>query len=507
MSIDHNTVPLTEANLDQLESAIAVPRYDRGRLRRSIVHIGVGGFHRAHLATYVDELCRLGDTDWSIVGAGVLPGDASMASILHDQDHLYTVITCGADAADVQVIGSIVEFVHATPDPSPLIERIADRDTQIVSLTVTEGGYPIDDTTGDYRPDSSNAGPGSAFAAIAAGLELRRTRGAGPITVLSCDNILANGNATRTATVGEARSISEELAEWIEHEVTFPNSMVDRITPTTTDTDRSWLAEHHRLDDGWPVVTEPFRQWVVEDRFAADRLPLEQLDVIVTDDVEPYEMMKLRLLNAGHSCLAYLAALQGIDTVHRALADPAIRAFLSGFLRTEARPVVPAVAGVDLDQYVDSLIVRFSNPNIGDQIARLCLDGSAKFPKFLMPTITTQFQRGGPVRLSALALAGWCEYLRIGADPDSDIELSADPALQQAVDFAVASADDPAAFLEFDLVFDPILRDGPFAEAFVDALRSIRAVGVHSAIDTALDGPHSPDKALARDCEPSTPTT
>ncbi|MFW2333893.1 mannitol dehydrogenase family protein [Ilumatobacter sp.] len=486
MPTSPTTHSLDSGALEHLATSMAVPTYDRNGLRRSIVHIGVGGFHRAHLATYVDELCGLGDTDWSIVGAGVLPGDARMATVLGEQDHLYTLITRGAAAADVQVIGSIVDYLHATPDPEPLIERIADPDTQIVSLTVTEGGYPIDDATGDYRPDSSNAGPGSAFAAIAAGLERRRARDVGPVTVLSCDNILANGNATRAATVGEARTISAELAEWIDREVTFPNSMVDRITPATTDADRSWLAEHHGLDDGWPVVTEPFRQWVVEDRFAGERLPLERLDVIVTDDVEPYEMMKLRLLNAGHSCLAYLAALQGIETVDQALADPAIRGFLQAFLRSEARPVVPAVAGVDLDDYVDSLIVRFSNPNIGDQIARLCLDGSAKFPKFLMPTIATQLERGGPVRLSALALAGWCQYLRVGSDPESGVELSPDPALQQAVDCAVASADDPAAFLEFDLVFDPSLRSGPFTDAFVAALGSIRTLGVPSAIDAAL---------------------
>ncbi len=273
---------------------------------------------------------------------------------------------------------------------------------------------------------------------------------------------------------------------WVVDEVTFPNSMVDRITPATTDADREWLAEHHGLDDGWPVVTEPFRQWVVEDRFAADRLPLEQLDVIVTDDVEPYELMKLRLLNAGHSCLAYLAALLGIETVDRALADPSIRAFLVAFLRSEARPVVPEVAGVDLDEYVDSLIVRFSNPNIGDQIARLCLDGSAKFPKFLMPTIANQLAHDGPVRLAALALAGWCEYLRLGSDPAGDIELSADPALEQAVEHARNSADDPAAFLAFELVFDPSLRTGAFADSFVTAVDSIRANGVRAAIDATI---------------------
>lgn len=409
-----------------------------------------------------------------------------MASVLDEQDYLYTLITRGADSAEVRVIASIVDFVHAAGDPEPLVALIASPDIQIVSLTVTEGGYPVDDATGAYQADSPNAGPGSAFAAIAAGLDRRRSTGGGPLTILSCDNILSNGSVARTATLGAAAEIGAELVDWIGEHVSFPNSMVDRITPGTTDADRAWLVSEHGLADGWPVVTEPFRQWVVEDHFAGDRLPLERLDVIVTDDVEPYEMMKLRLLNAGHSCLAYLAALEGIETVDQALADDSIRTFLVQFLSTEARPVVPPVAGVDLDEYVDSLVERFSNPNIGDQIARLCLDGTAKFPKFLMPTVALQLEAGGRVRLAALALAGWCEYLRLGSDPASAIELSPDPALDEAVRYALASADDPAAFLGFDTVFDPSLRSGPFAEAFVAAVGAIRSDGVRSAIDATL---------------------
>ena len=486
MQSPHIAEPLRTTSLERLGGGVRVPTYDRAALRRGIVHIGVGGFHRAHLATYVDELCESGNRDWSIVGAGVLAGDARMAATLAAQDHLYTLITRGSIDTDVRVIGSIVDYLHAVPSAAGLIERIADPDTQIVSLTVTEGGYPVDDVTGAYRPDAPTAGPGSAFAVIADGLARRHATGGGPLTVLSCDNILGNGRATRTATVGAANALDPALATWIDEHVAFPNSMVDRITPATPDADRDWLADHHHIADGWPVVTEPFRQWVVEDRFAGDRLPLDELDVIVTDDVEPYEHMKLRLLNAGHSCLAYLAALEGIDTVDAALADPGIRSFLTEFLRREARPVVHEVAGVDLDRYVDSLIERFSNPNIGDQISRLCLDGTAKFPKFLVPTITAQLDAGGPVRLAALALAGWCEYLRLGSDPASPIDLSPDPGLDRAVASAKASRDDPTAFLQLDLVFDPAVRSGRFADAFVTGLRSIREQGVRSAIDSAL---------------------
>lgn len=486
MQPPHTDEPLRTSSLEHLGGDVRVPTYDRASLRRGIVHIGVGGFHRAHLATYVDELCESGNRDWSIVGAGVLPGDARMAATLSAQDHLYTLITRGATDTDVRVIGSIVDYLHAVPSADSLIRRIADPETQIVSLTVTEGGYPVDDVTGAYRPDAPTAGPGSAFAVIADGLELRHATGGGPLTLLSCDNILGNGRATRTATIGAATSLDPTLVAWIDEHVAFPNSMVDRITPATTDADRDWLAERHRIADGWPVVTEPFRQWVVEDRFAGDRLPLDDLDVIVTGDVEPYEHMKLRLLNAGHSCLAYLAALEGIETVDAALANPGIRSFLTAFLRREARPVVHDVVGVDLDRYVDSLVERFSNPSIGDQISRLCLDGTAKFPKFLVPTIAAQLDGGGPVRLAALALAGWCEYLRLGSDPASAIQLSNDPGLDRAVACAMASRNDPAAFLELELVFDAGLRTGRFADAFVAGLRSIRNDGVRSAIDSAL---------------------
>jgi mannitol 2-dehydrogenase len=411
-----------------------------------------------------------------------------MATALSRQDHLYTLITRGAETTSVAVIGSIVDYIHASPSPDHLIATIAAPDTQIVSLTVTEGGYPVDDLTGNFLPDDPSAGPDSAFAILAAGLDQRRRAGGPPVTVMSCDNIVHNGTVTRTATIGAAGAIGPEIVEWIEQSVTFPNSMVDRITPATTDADRSWLAANYGLTDLWPVVTEPFRQWVVEDAFGAARPPLEELDVIVTTDVEPYELMKLRLLNAGHSCLAYLAALDEIATVDAALADPGLHRFLVGFLDREARPALPPVAGVDLGAYTASLIERFSNPNIGDQIARLCFDGSAKFPKFLLPTVRAQLDAGGPVGLSALALAGWCEYLNGTTQHGGVIVHASDPLLDVAIDYANRSRLAPRAFLEFVDVFgSDLATDGRFVDAFVDALNVLRTRGVRSAIDTTLE--------------------
>lgn len=476
------------AALSGFRSDVAAPSYDRAALSRSIVHIGVGGFHRAHLAVYIDELCQAGHTDWSIVGAGILPHDSAMAETLSSQDMLYSLVVRGADTTEVRIIASLVDFIFAPDDLEPLVAKIADPSTQIVSLTITEGGYPIDDQTGAYTPDAPTAAPHSAFGAIAAGLERRRVAAAGPITILSCDNILSNGKAAATATMGAAeRFHGADLVRWITDNVSFPNSMVDRITPSTTDEDRSWIADEQNIVDGWPVITEPFLQWVVEDRFAGKRLPLEDLDVIVTDDVEPYEYMKLRLLNAGHSCLAYLSALEGTETVDAAMAQPHIQLFLKAFLATEAQPTVPAVPGIELDTYIESLIERFSNPNIGDQIARLCLDGSSKFPKFLFPTIEAQLGADGPIALSALALAGWCQYLTGVDQTGSAIDIAHDPLLDEAKRFAQASVANPEAFLDFQAVFSTTLRSDPrLRSAFVAALSSVRERGVEAAISEVL---------------------
>lgn len=465
-----------------------VPEYDRSELRRSIVHIGVGGFHRAHLATYIDELCRLGYTDWSIVGTGVLSYDAAMAEALGAQDYLYTLITRGATSTEVQVVGSIVDYLLATPDAQPMIDRIAAEETQIVSMTVTEGGYPVDDLTGDYSSESSNAGPASAFGIVVAALEQRRLAHGKPITIMSCDNVMHNGSVARAAVLGEAARFGSELLSWVETSVSFPNSMVDRITPGTADSDREWLKATHQISDRWPVVTEPFRQWVVEDNFAGDRLPFEELDIIVTDDVEPYEIMKLRLLNAGHSCLAYLAALAGIETVDGAMANEKITRYVRAFLDFESKPALPPVAGIDIDNYNDTLIERFSNPNIGDQISRLALDGSAKFPKFLLPTLRAQEASGGSIGLATLAMAAWCHYLNGVDDHGNSYEIASDPNLEQARHFAQLSIDEPTAFLDFDKVFDAELASSErFRSSFASALNQLRADGAIAAIEVALD--------------------
>jgi mannitol 2-dehydrogenase len=480
-------IPLGDKALGRIDPRVSVPLYDRRTLRQSIVHIGVGGFHRAHLATYVDELCSAGHTSWAIMGSGVLPGDRRMADVLKQQDGLYALITRSAHQTAVRVIGSIVDYIHASPETGSLIRRIAHQDTRIVSLTLTEGGYPVNEETRRFDSSAAPAGPNSAFGIIVAALEQRQRQGVGPLSVVSCDNVIGNGDVTRTATLGVAEARNPKLRNWIERTVPFPNSMVDRITPATTDADRDWLAKEYGIVDGWPVVSEPFRQWVIEDSFDRDRPPWEEVGVTVTSDVEPFELMKLRMLNAGHSCMAYLAALAGIERVDSAMEEPRIDRFLRRFLESEAGPVLPQIPGIDVPAYTASLLERFSNPAIGDQISRLCLDGSAKFPKFLLPTVRAQLARGGPVDLSALALAGWCAYLLGVADDGAAISHASDPDLETARSYAAASAKEPSRFLAYRSVFgDDLPLEPRFVEAFGTALRSLRSLGVRSTLDALL---------------------
>ena len=349
----------------------------------------VGGFHRAHLATYVDELARAGNTDWGIVGAGVMPFDQKMYDALAEQDTLYTLVSRDQDGFDATVIGSIVDFILAYPDPQPLIDKIASPETQIVSMTVTEGGYPVDDATGDFDPDSPNASDTSAFAAIVKGLAKRMADGVGPITVQSCDNVMGNGDVAALATKSMAAAHGEDLVAWIEENVAFPNSMVDRITPATTEADCEWFAENVGIDDNWPVVCEPFIQWVIEDEYAGARPPWETLDIIIAEDVRPFEHMKLQLLNAGHSVLGFSAHQFEIELVHDGMADPDVLSFVEAYLHREAKTALHPVEGMDFDAYIESLLERFANPQVRDQILRLAMDGTGRLPKFVLPTLRT----------------------------------------------------------------------------------------------------------------------
>jgi mannitol 2-dehydrogenase len=471
-------IRLGQAQLADIASTgIPVPTYDRARLRPAIVHVGVGGFHRAHLAVYAHELATHGG-DWGIVGLGLLAADSFMAEALGGQDCLYTLIEKQGGEPSAQVIGSITRYVHAPPGHDATVaELIAAPETLILSLTVTESGYA------ELPSDGREAGERTSFDRIAYALALRRERDAGRITILSCDNLPRNGDAARAATLSAAARLDATLPAWVEHHCTFPNAMVDRITPATAPDDRDWLRDHAGIIDSWPVVSEPFRQWVMEDEFAAGRPAWEDAGALFTDRIHDWEQYKLRMLNAGHSCIAYLAALAGITYVHEAMAVPAVRKFLESLIECEAIPTLVEIPGHPPEDYAESVFERFANVGVRDQIARVCIDGSAKFPTFLIPTIERQLEGGGRVERAATALAGWARYLAV-VDPERQA-FDADGA--RARRYAAEATADALAFLEFEAVFPDQVRSSPrFRSAFAAAYDRIAAGGPIAAMGAAL---------------------
>ena len=471
---------------------LQLPEYDRSALTGGIVQLGVGAFHRAHLAAYIDDLCQTDASTWSITGSGMMQHDESMSAALAEQDGLYLLVeregSPETGAVNGRIVGSVNRFLPAHRDPQPLLNELIDPTTKIVSLTITEGGYPVEHGSfvdnADLAVDARSELPRTTFGMIVTALDHRRAAGLAPFTVLSCDNLPGNGHVASIAVTGTARYRSAELAEWLAAYGAFPNAMVDRITPATTENDRRWTRETFGFVDSAPVVCEPFRQWALEDVFSCGRPTFENAGVLMTTDVGPYEQMKLRLLNGSHSGLAYLGALAGIQFVHEAVLDTRIERFIRQLMKDEAAPNLAAPAGIDLAEYQDSLVHRFSNPAIGDTIARLCLDGTAKFPTFIVPSIEDQLANGGPVRMLALVVAGWCRYLRGIADDGTVLSLSNDPFLNEATDAAKRSVSDPRVFLRFERALGPNIGTSErLLVAFTQALESLESFGVLATLD------------------------
>ncbi|SEO46137.1 mannitol dehydrogenase family protein [Trujillonella endophytica] len=488
---------LSASTLATLGPSVWTPRYDRTAVRPGIVHLGVGGFHRSHQALYVDRLLESGrGTDWGICGVGVLPGDRRMAQVMAAQDCLYTVVAKHPDGfLDARVVGSIVEYLFAPDDPGAVVERMAAETTRIVSLTVTEGGYNTSAATGEFDVDApdvvadlrAGAAPRTTFGLVTEALARRRARGLPPFAVVSCDNVPHNGDLARRSFAAFAGLRDRELGEWVRAEVAFPNSMVDRITPVTTDADRAELARRFGVDDAWPVVCEPWTQWVLEDAFPAGRPPLEDVGVQLVADVAPYEQMKLRLLNAGHQVLAHLGRLAGLEYVHEACQDPLFREFLRGYLDEEATPTLAPVPGIDLRRYKADLIGRFANPQVRDTLDRIRENASDRVPQFLLPVLRDNLARGGEIRRSAAVLAGWARAAE-GAD-DAGLPLAlVDPRAEQLGLRADRQAADPLAFLDDPDVFGDLAADERFAASYREALTALRARGARATVAGLVGG-------------------
>jgi mannitol 2-dehydrogenase len=484
--------PLTPASLSSLDPAVAAPTYDRSQVTAGIVHFGVGGFHRAHQAMYLDRLMNEGKAlEYGICGVGVMPFDQRMRDAMAAQDCLYTLVLKYPDGTyEPRVIGSIVEYLYAPDDPDAVIEKMASETTRIVSLTVTEGGYNFNAVTGEFEagnPDvQHDLQPGNApkttFGLITEALARRRERGLAPFTVMSCDNIQGNGDMAKKSFSAFARLRDQELGDWVEQHVSFPNCMVDRITPVTTDDDREEIARRFGIEDLWPVVCEDFTQWVLEDHFPQGRPPFEDVGVQLVDDVMPYELMKLRLLNASHQGLCYLGYLAGYRLVHDVCQDPLFANFLLAYMDREASPTLEPVPGVDLGRYKPQLIERFSNSYVRDTVARLCAESSDRIPKWLLPVIRQNLENGGEITRSAAIVAAWARYAE-GVDEHGEKIQVVDRLADRLVATAQHNRDDALAFLRDREVFGDLVDDERFTSVYREHLASLHEHGSRATLE------------------------
>lgn len=410
-------IRLSAAALARLPAGVGKPGYDRKAVRTGIVHLGIGAFHRAHQAVYTEHALAGGDLRWGILGASLRSPDTRDA--LNPQDGLYTVAVKGPGGTALQVVGAIGSVLVAPEDPEALIRAMAHPDVRIVSLTVTEKGYCHDPATRRLKEDHPDVVhdlanplvPRSAPGFLVAALERRFAAGLPPFTVLTCDNLPSNGKTVRNVVTRFAALRDPALGRRIEDEVAFPCTMVDRIVPATTDADRAAVAEALGTTDAWPVTTEPFTQWVIEDRFPRGRPDWAAAGAEMTDHVEPYEDMKLRLLNGSHSTLAYLGYLSGCETVADAMADEGIAALVEGLMNEEVTPTLAVPPGADLAAYKRSLLERFRNPELRHRTWQIAMDGTQKLPQRLLGTARDRLRAGAPIDRIALGVAAWMRYV------------------------------------------------------------------------------------------------
>ncbi len=467
---------LSQKNLSEIEKTISCPTYDRQRLKTGIVHIGVGGFHRSHQAYYIHRLLEKYDhLEWGICGVGLREWDRKINEVFKRQDCLYTLITQHPNGSDTcEVIGSIREFLLAVDTPQLVVDKMAHPDTKIVSLTITEGGYNFNQSTGDFdfeNPDIKHElahpnEPKTVYGYLAAALRKRRGHNTAPFTVLSCDNIQHNGTVLRKMMLAFVEKQDPELADWIAQEVRFPNTMVDRITPVTTPEITDSLKNTYGIEDEWSVVCEPFIQWVVEDTFCNVRPVLEHLGVQFVSDVTPYEKMKIRLLNAGHSVLGITGALHGHPTIDACMDDGVFATFLQQFMDTEVTPVLGSMEEAYVEKYKNTLTARFANPNIRDSVSRICSESAAKLPKFLIPTLKENLENDGSIAYATFILAAWCYYSDKGMDENGEPLTIIDVQKDQLHQTAKKTEGNWTAFLQQPDIFGDLVQNERFVQQY-----------------------------------------
>ncbi|WP_119157351.1 mannitol dehydrogenase family protein [Caldimonas tepidiphila] len=491
---------LHPGRLDALPAAVARPRYERSRLRHGIVHLGIGAFARAHLLAANDAALHAGgDLRWGVVGVSLRQPDTRDA--LAPQQGLYTLAIRdaapdGAPRQRLQVVGSLCALRVAPEDPRAVLEDIAHPDARIVSLTVTEKGYCHDPASGRLRldhPDIAHdladaARPRSAIGFIVHGLALRRARALGPLALMSLDNLPSNGALLRGAVLDFADALDPALADWIATGCSFPNSMVDRIVPRSTDADRESVSQGLGLRDAWPVLGEPFFDWAVEDDFAAGRPDWTAGGARFVAEAAPWEKLKLRMVNGAHSSIAYLGAMAGWDTVDVAIAQPALRRHVEALMRDEIEPTLPALPGLDLPAYRAGLLARYANPALAHRTQQIAMDGSQKLPQRLLGTLRDRLAAGQPAPRVTLGIAAWLHYLRgrdeLGRAHPIDDPLAA--ALAQHLAAAEAADDElerARRLTAFAPVFGDLAGHPALVATLAPQLRSLRGRGVRGTLE------------------------
>ena len=458
------TERLNLANLPADHASAVDPR----ELTTGIVHLGLGAFHRAHQAVFTELAAHhTAATRWGI--CGVSQRSTTVRDQLAPQDGLYSVLTRGQGDPTIRVIGSVREILTAPEDPDAVVARIADPEVAVVTLTVTEKGYRaaaaggLDLTDPEIQADLTGRSPRTVVGQLAAGLARRAENGAGPLTVVSCDNLVANGPFLRrlmedyAAAAGSAAGLAKQL------EVTkFPASMVDRIVPATTSADRDEAARLLGVRDEAVVVGEPFAQWVIEDDFAGPRPSWEQAGAVLTDDVAPWEQAKLRMLNATHSMLAYLGGLRGYETIAEAVRDEELARLANELMTTDVIPTLTPPKGLDLPAYGASVLERFANPALKHRTAQVAMDGSVKLPVRLLGTVRDRLAANAEPRVASLAVAAWMVYVARGTDTNGQ-PLTLDDPQADKLRAASAHATTPQAVVDallgINSIFDADLRE------------------------------------------------
>jgi mannitol 2-dehydrogenase len=493
MSSDVTSEPveLKRASLSALPASVRVPAYDHAAVAPGIVHLGLGGFHRAHMARYTHDLMQLDPSarEWGIAGAGLMPSDRRMIDSLAPQDGLYTLVERSGTEETACVIGSIAEVIFAGESSAALLSAIDRPAIRIVSLTVTENGYCLDPATKQLNPEhplvradlADPARPKSAIGIIVEALRRRRDGGRPPFTALTCDNIQGNGEVLREAVLGHPLLRDAELADWIAREVSFPSTMVDRITPVTAAEEIETLATRHGVRDRWPVFCETFTQWVIEDRFPLGRPAWERVGAQFVDDVAPYEFMKLRLLNASHLAVSGLGRLAGYVTIDGSMADPRIAGIMAALMDRETGPTLPPVPGIDLPAYKRTLIERFANPAIKDTVARVNDDAPLNV---LVDPIRDRLKAGASVELLALALAAWLRRVRGEDEHGAPIPVR-HPMAELLRAKAVEGGPDPTPLLSIRPLFGELGADPRLIEAVRGWLGLLYASGIEATLDEA----------------------